>query len=68
MRARPGTDALVIRTHLIDDDTNRFLLLPVHARDGRTVTLTLRLRCGFPTALRLDPRSGWVCAVRREPQ
>jgi hypothetical protein len=47
MRTRAGADPLVIRTRLIHDDTNRFLLLPVHARDGRTVTLTLRLRCGF---------------------
>jgi hypothetical protein len=47
MRPRPGADPLVIRTRLAHDDTNRYLLLPVRAHDGRTVTLTLRLRCGF---------------------
>jgi hypothetical protein len=47
MRPQGGADPLVIRTRLAHDDTNRYLLLPVHARDGRVVTLTLRLRCGF---------------------
>jgi hypothetical protein len=47
MRVRSGADPLVIRTRLLHDDTNRYLLLPVRARDGRTVTLTLRLPCGF---------------------
>lgn len=48
MRLRPGdTDPLVIRTRLAHDDTGRYLVLPVRARDGRVVTLTLRLRCGF---------------------
>lgn len=47
MRPQPGADPLVIRTRLAHDDTNRYLLLPVRAHDGRVVTLTLRLRCGF---------------------
>jgi hypothetical protein len=47
MRPRPGADPLVIRTRLAHDDTSRYLLLPVRARDGHLVTLTLRLRCGF---------------------
>jgi hypothetical protein len=47
MRPRAGSDPLVIRTRLAHDDTNRYLLLPVRARDGGVVTLTLRLRCGF---------------------
>src|SRR5690242_11020121 len=46
MRVRAGEDPLVIRTRLAHDDTNRFLLLPVRAHDGRVVTLSLRLRCG----------------------
>ncbi|CAA9284143.1 MAG: hypothetical protein AVDCRST_MAG41-3856 [uncultured Corynebacteriales bacterium] len=52
MRARPGqADPAVIKTRLIRDDTSRYLVLPVTARDGRTVTLTLRLRCGFQPVL-----------------
>ena len=47
MRPRAGADPLVIRTRLAHDDTNRYLLLPVRAHDGRVVTLSLRLRCGF---------------------
>ena len=47
MQPRGGADPLVIRTRLAHDDTNRYLLLPVRAHDGRVVTLTLRLRCGF---------------------
>lgn len=48
MQVRAGTaDPLVVRTGLLRDDTSRYLLLPVRARDGRVVTLTLRLRCGF---------------------
>jgi hypothetical protein len=48
MRVRAGdADPLVISTHLAHDDTSRYLVLPVKARDGRVVTLTLRLRCGF---------------------
>jgi hypothetical protein len=47
MRSRAGEDPLVIRTRLAHDDTNRYLILPVRAHDGRVVTLTLRLRCGF---------------------
>jgi Na+-transporting methylmalonyl-CoA/oxaloacetate decarboxylase gamma subunit len=47
MQPRPGADPLVIRTRLAHDDTNRYLLLPVRAHDGRVVTLSLRLRCGF---------------------
>jgi hypothetical protein len=47
MRPRASADPLVIRTRLAHDDTNRYLLLPVRANDGRVVTLTLRLRCGF---------------------
>jgi hypothetical protein len=47
MRPQGGADPLVIRTRLAHDDTNRYLLLPVRAHDGRVVTLTLRLRCGF---------------------
>ena len=47
MRVRAGEDPLVIRTRLAHDDTNRYLLLPVRAHDGRVVTLSLRLRCGF---------------------
>lgn len=48
MRARPGgADPAVIKTRLVRQDTSRYLILPVEARDGRTVTLTLRLRCGF---------------------
>ena len=52
MRPRTGADPLVIRTRLAHDDTNRYLLLPVRARDGRSVTLTLRLRCGFQPVFR----------------
>jgi len=51
MRPRAGADPLVIRTRLAHDDTSRYLLLPVRARDGRIVTLTLRLRCGFQPVL-----------------
>jgi hypothetical protein len=51
MQARAGADPLVIRTRLAHDDTNRYLILPVRARDGRVVTLTLRLRCGFQPVL-----------------
>lgn len=48
MQVRGGAaDPLVLRTRLLRDDTSRYLLLPVRARDGREVTLTLRLRCGF---------------------
>ena len=47
MRPRAGADPLVIRTRLAHDDTNRYLLLPVRAHDGRLVTVMLRLRCGF---------------------
>lgn len=48
MQVRAGAaDPLVVRTRLLRDDTSRYLLLPVRARDGRVVTLTLRLRCGF---------------------
>jgi hypothetical protein len=47
MRVRAGADPLVIRTRLAHDDRNRYLILPVRARDGRVVTLSLRLRCGF---------------------
>lgn len=47
MRTRAGQDPLVIRTRLAHGDTNRFLLLPVRAHDGRVVTLSLRLLCGF---------------------
>jgi hypothetical protein len=47
MKPRAGADPLVIRTRLGHQDTSRYLLLPVQARDGRVVTLTLRLRCGF---------------------
>lgn len=42
-----GADPLVVRTRLVRDDTSRYLVLPVRARDGRVVTVTLRLRCGF---------------------
>jgi hypothetical protein len=51
MQPRAGEDPLVIRTRLAHDDTSRYLLLPVRAHDGRTVTLTLRLRCGFQPIL-----------------
>jgi hypothetical protein len=51
MRPRAGADPLVIRTRLAHDDTSRYLLLPVRAHDGRLVTLTLRLRCGFQPVL-----------------
>lgn len=52
MQARPGgADPAVIKTHLVREDTSRYLILPVKARDGRTVTLTLRLRCGFQPVL-----------------
>lgn len=52
MQVRPGdADPLVLRTRLIREDTSRYLLLPVRARDGREVTLTLRLRCGFQPIL-----------------
>ena len=47
MQPRAGADPLVVRTRLAHDDTNRYLLLPVRAHDGRVVTLSLRLRCGF---------------------
>lgn len=48
MQVRAGTaDPLVVRTRLLRADTSRYLLLPVRARDGRVVTVTLRLRCGF---------------------
>jgi hypothetical protein len=47
MRPRVGADPVVIRTRLAHDDTSRYLLLPVRARNGGEVTLTLRLRCGF---------------------
>jgi hypothetical protein len=47
MAARGSADPLVIETRLAREDTSRYLLLPVRARDGRVVTLTLRLRCGF---------------------
>ncbi len=47
MRPRPGADPLVIETRLAHDDIGRYLLLPVRARTGPIVTLTLRLRCGF---------------------
>ncbi|HEV7653829.1 MAG TPA: hypothetical protein VGP36_03705 [Mycobacteriales bacterium] len=47
MKARAGADPLVIATRLAHDDTSRYLLLPVRARDDKVVTLTLRLRCGF---------------------
>jgi hypothetical protein len=48
MRVRPGdADPYVLRTRLLHADTSRYLVLPVRARDGRLVTLTLRLRCGF---------------------
>ena len=48
MRVRPGpADPLVVRTRLARADASRYLLLPVRARDGRVVLLTLRLRCGF---------------------
>ena len=47
MQVRAEADPLVIRTRLAHDDTNRYLILPVRTRDGRVVTLTLRLRCGF---------------------
>ena len=52
MRPRAGADPLVIRTRLAHDDTNRYLVLPVRARDGRLVTVTLRLRCGFQPVFR----------------
>ena len=52
MRPRAGADPLVIRTRLAHDDTNRYLVLPVRAHDGRLVTLSLRLRCGFQPVLR----------------
>jgi len=45
------TDPLVVRTRLARDDTGRYLLLPVQARDGRLVTVTLRLPCGFQPIL-----------------
>lgn len=51
MQARAGADPLVIRTRLAHDDTNRYLILPARTRDGRVVTLTLRLRCGFQPEL-----------------
>ena len=51
MRPRAGADPLVIRTRLAHDDTNRYLVLPVRADNGRLVTLTLRLRCGFQPVL-----------------
>lgn len=52
MRARPGeADPAVVRTRLVRQDTSRYLVLPVRARDGRTVTLVLRLRCGFQPVL-----------------
>jgi hypothetical protein len=51
MRPRAGADPLVIRTRLAHDDTSRYLALPVRADDGRVVTLTLRLRCGFQPVL-----------------
>jgi hypothetical protein len=47
MTPRPGADPLVLTTRLAHDDTSRYLLLPVRARDGHVVRLTLRLRCGF---------------------
>ena len=47
MRPRGSADPLVVRTRLAHDDTSRYLLLPVRARDGRVVPLVLRLRCGF---------------------
>jgi hypothetical protein len=47
MKPRAGADPLVIKTRLGHQDTSRYLLLPVQARNGRVVTLTLRLRCGF---------------------
>jgi hypothetical protein len=52
MRPRAGADPLVIRTRLAHDDTNRYLVLPVRAHDGRLVTVTLRLRCGFQPVFR----------------
>ncbi len=52
MLPRAGADPLVIRTRIVHDDTNRYLMLPVRAQDGRRVTLTLRLRCGFQPVLR----------------
>ncbi len=52
MRARPGrADPEVVKTRLVRQDTSRYLILPVRARDGRLVTLTLRLRCGFQPVL-----------------
>jgi hypothetical protein len=51
MQARAGADPLVIRTRLAHDDTNRYLILPVRARNDRVVTLRLRLRCGFQPVL-----------------
>ena len=52
MRPRPGgADPAVLKTRLVRDDTSRYLVLPVRARDGRTVTLVLRLRCGFQPVL-----------------
>jgi hypothetical protein len=47
MTPRAGADPLVITTRLAHPDTSRYLLLPVEARNGGVVTLTLRLRCGF---------------------
>jgi hypothetical protein len=47
MRVRPGADPLVLRTRLAARQTSRFLVLPVRSSNGRTVTLTLRLQCGF---------------------
>lgn len=48
MQVRPGeAEPYVLRTRLAHADTSRYLLLPVRARDGHVVTLTLRLRCGF---------------------
>jgi hypothetical protein len=47
MTPRAGTDPLVLKTRMAHEDTSRYLLLPVRARDGHLVRLTLRLRCGF---------------------
>jgi hypothetical protein len=47
MKPRAGADPLVIKTRLAHDDSSRYLLLPVRARDGHVVELVLRLRCGF---------------------
>jgi hypothetical protein len=47
MRPRPGADPLVVRTRLAKRTASRFLVLPVRSARGSTVTLTLRLPCGF---------------------